>query len=84
MAGGDRGPSTKVLAADVDEVGVGGEGSGERGAVHGVPGGLQLADNALERSSLARREIGRHHSRPAGRPGWVTSTGAREPGLPGA
>ena len=53
MAGGDRGPSAEMLAADVDEVGVGGEGGGERGAVHGVPGGLEPADNALERSSLA-------------------------------
>ena len=30
MTGGDRSPSAEVVAADVDEVGVAGEGGGER------------------------------------------------------
>jgi hypothetical protein len=55
MTSGDRGPSAQVLAADFDEVGVAGEGEGIRRAVHGVPGGLKLADNALERGSVAWR-----------------------------
>jgi hypothetical protein len=44
-----------VLAANVDEVGLGGEGGSERRAVHGVPGGLKLADNFLERGSVGWR-----------------------------
>ena len=59
MAGGDRGSAAKVLAANGDEIGVGGERSSECRTVNGVPGGLQLADNVLERGSLGWREIGR-------------------------
>ena len=55
MSGGDRGPPAKVLAANGDEVGVGGKGGGERRAVHGVPGGLEPADNVLERGSIGWR-----------------------------
>ena len=52
MTGRDRGPSAEVFPADVDEVGVRGEGRGERRAVHRVPGRLELPDNRLERGSI--------------------------------
>jgi hypothetical protein len=52
VAGDDRGLPASVFTAKVDEIGVGGEGGAERSAVHGVPGGLQLADNVLERGSV--------------------------------
>jgi hypothetical protein len=58
MAGGDFGLTTKMLAANIDEVGVGGERGSERGAVHGVPGNLKLADNILECGSVGWGQIG--------------------------
>jgi hypothetical protein len=55
MSGGDRIPPAEVFAANVDELGIWGEGGSERRAVHGVPGSLQLADNCLERGSFGWR-----------------------------
>jgi hypothetical protein len=60
MPGSDRGSPAKVLAANVDELGVDGEGGSERRSIHEVPGSLELADNLLERGSLGWREIDRH------------------------
>jgi hypothetical protein len=58
MAGGDCGLTTKMFAANIDEVSVGGERGSERSAVHGVPGNLQLADNILKRGSVGWGRIG--------------------------
>ena len=58
MAGGDCGLTTKMFAANINEVGVGGERGSERGAIHGVPGNLKMADNILERCSVGWGQIG--------------------------
>jgi hypothetical protein len=55
MACSDRRPPAEVLTADGDEVGVTREGSSERCAVHGVPGGLELANNAFDHGSVTWR-----------------------------
>ena len=52
MTGRDRRLTAKVFPADVDEIGVRGEGRGKRRSVHRVPGRLELPDNGLERGSI--------------------------------
>jgi hypothetical protein len=81
MPGSDRGPSSKVFAANVDKLGVGCEGRAEGRAVHRVPGSLELADNRLERGLLGWRQIVRHAFLPVERP-WVVGGAASELFLP--
>jgi len=52
VAGGDRRAPAEMLAPDVYKVGIVGEGYGECRAIHRVPGCLELANDALEGSSI--------------------------------
>src|SRR5262249_23292509 len=52
VAGGDRRAPAEMLAPDVYKVGIVGHRFGECRAIHRVPGCLELANDALEGSSI--------------------------------
>ena len=53
-------PPAVVFTPDVDEIGVLGKVAGERRGIHGIPGGLELTDDGVERGSSVGRSSGRH------------------------
>jgi hypothetical protein len=78
MTRGNRRSALVMLALDVDEVSIAGKRGGERCTVHSVPSVLELADNVLEHSSVAGRQIGHFFllKAPNGRRAMTGASGA--------